>query len=307
MKVVHDGTDSLNRGTQMSKFISSSSSKPKNQTTIFLLAAITIAALAAGCSPAKFQMNGQEKGDNGALSDPATPVICDPFSPANIVDPKAGLSGSIYTIDAKQPRYKSSRDYIKYGAELNANLFLDRVYVPTRDFSTGFATSNSTLQDATGATLVEYFGLKLKSTVKLAASDTEGKYQFALLSDDGASMFQVKANGDLEKIVENEGDHSTGLGCATAGIEFTKSSRLPVEISYYQGPRYSIAMVMLWRKVPAAGLSDSACGTSGGDYFDTSTGADRPAFTALKKRGWKPLEAGNFELTSGSNLCAVSQ
>ena len=269
-----------------------------------LVAAFAFMSLSMGCSPAKFQMNGQEKGDNGTL---AAPIICDPFDTANIIDPKSGLSGSIYTIDAKQPRYKSSRDYLKYGTELNANLFLDRVYVPTRDFSTGFATSSSTLQDATGATLVEYFGLKLKSTVKLSATDAEGDYQFALLSDDGSSMYEVKANGDLERIVENEGDHSTGLGCAKTAVPFTKSSRLPVEISYYQGPRYSIAMVMLWRKVTKTGLADSACGTSGGDYFDTSTGAQRPAFAALTKRGWKPLEAANFELTSGSNLCAVSQ
>jgi len=266
------------------------------------------------CAPAKFSMNGLDSNGNPTVtSTGGPPVICDPFDSTNIISATSGLQGSIYYLDASQPRYTNSIDYINNGHKVNADLFMNSVNVPTRIFSYGFVTDGGlTLVDNSNQLLVEYFGLKLDSKIKLGASDDEGDYQLALLADDGATLSLDDGSGTFQQIVGDEGEHPTQFACASHVLSMDRQSRIPIDLTYFQGPRYHIALMMLWRKISAPqSLSDKECGNSGNDYFfsfDQTTGKSvaQPAYLGLLMRGWKPLSAENFELQSGSNKCATT-
>ena len=72
---------------------------------------------------------------------------------------------------------------------------------------------------------------------------------------------------------------------------------LPVEITYYQGPLYNIANVLVWRKASEAG-KDSSCNKIGNHLFwDYRINSEpQPEFTGMQSRGWKILKPGNFKV-----------
>lgn len=166
-------------------------------------------------------------------------------------------------------------------------------------FTEGFASqTNDVLKDDTGAKLIEYFGVKFETIIKLGAADDEGDYEIALLSDDGTTLKQVSGTKDapvLTTIIDNEGDHPTRMGCSKQIVHMTKDSSLPVQLTYYQGPRYHIANVMMWRKASVAG-KDQACGQSGNEYFFDPNNNSVPLkpYNDLVSRGWKVLAKENF-------------
>ncbi|MES2963835.1 MAG: hypothetical protein V4760_08085 [Bdellovibrionota bacterium] len=264
-----------------------------------------------GCDAAEFRMHAADSA--GRLSSPGTqsPYVCDPFE-ATTAKANEGLRGSIHYLDASQPRYTVSSDYVTHGHELDAELYLSRVFAPTRVFDAGFTTDASkVLQDANGQLLFEYFAFNLESQIKLASGVTDGLYLLAIISDVGATLLAEDSSGAMSPLVANEGAHATQMACATQAVAMNSSSRLPISLSYFQGPRHHIAFVLMWRRVAnaAGGLNETECGKSGSTYFfsydaATKTSVPQPAYQDLLARGWKPLAAQNFELASGVNLCA---
>jgi hypothetical protein len=96
------------------------------------------------------------------------------------------------------------------------------------------------------------------------------------------------ADGSVSRVtnLNRDGNHSTGLGCGTAPVTLSSTDSLNVEIDYFQGPRYHIAVTLLWREWTDSGFNpnDPWCGRDGSDlYFDSRTTPSTP------KAGWTDL------------------
>ena len=88
--------------------------------------------------------------------------------------------------------------------------------------------------------VVEDFAIRFRGEL---AIDTPGLYHFGLYADDGAKLY---INGTL--VVDNDGIHGAK---GEKGIITLTTGMYPVEIHYFQGPRYSIALQ--WYYQPPTG------------------------------------------------------
>lgn len=230
---------------------------------------------------------------------PLSKTVCDPFNGDPAAGLDKGIKASLFYLNAGSPRLYSSEDYVNKAQKSNQSLFLADMNVPTRLFSQGFATQvNEVVKDDNGNKLIEYFGLKFETVLKLSDTDEEGYYELALLSDDGSKLKIKTGTGDsavTKTIIDNDGDHETRFGCSKELIYMSRDSAIPVEVTYYQGPRYHIANMLMWRKSTTVG-KDSACGQSGnGRYFNADNGSqEQQAYKDLLSRGWKVVSQDNF-------------
>ncbi|MGE3973626.1 MAG: hypothetical protein AB7F59_03775 [Bdellovibrionales bacterium] len=280
-----------------------------------ILYGLIISVSQLACQPGQDNGSGQSsEGMKLEINPPVEPVVCDPFSNDELVYRQNGLTGKFYYLTDDMPRYNRSSDYINHGVLVDrVTLFLSRLFVPTRAFDLGFTTQEGvTLKTNTGDTLYEYFGLQLESTLMLNASDTHiGDYQFAILSDDGATLsLQPDSNVPFQTLIENENDHPTRFQVATQAVHFDRTTRLPMKLQYYQGPRMHISMVLMWRPWPTnpADVMDPLNGyTTNTDFFDSTQVPSVPQskYNELLGRGWKPLDTKNFLLREIENPCAV--
>lgn len=236
---------------------------------------------------------------------PMNKVVCDPTGGGSGgSSPKQGIKGKLFYKSSGQLVYNRAEDYINHTTQSPVDLFFSEMFVPTRMFSVGFSTQTSgVLKDDQNNTLIEYFGLKMNTTIQLAPNDAEGVYEFALLSDDG-SVMRVKENGSWREIISNDGVHPTKLGCSTTRVTMTRNTKLETEVLYYQGPRFHISNVMLWRKLADgvnAGL-DPKCNVQGNNYWFDPNNNSMPTteYSNLFNRGWNVVSQGNFYLPSES-------
>lgn len=228
---------------------------------------------------------------------PLNKVVCDPFDPG-LPGPNDGLVAELFYRGQGQPSWGSASEYINLGQKSQQKLFFSSLNVPTRAFSIGFPTETGTaVQDDAGNTLNEDFALSFSSVLKLAAQDQEGEYELALLSDDGANMYVRDANGVYQKVVDNDGTHPTRLGCGSR-VQMTRETELVVKLDYYQGPRYHISMIPMWRKVTSSTAAEPRCGQEGNEHWFDSNNNSAPqhAYNSLLTRGWKPIHADNWHL-----------
>ncbi len=249
---------------------------------------------------------------------PLNRLVCEPFgSTATTSTPLNGIRTKLFYRMAGMPRYYTAQQYVDLTQASGKDIFLSQVNVPTRMFDTGFSSqTNDVLKNDSGQTLIEYFGLKMSTAVRLSENDPEGAYEFALLSDDG-SVMKIKNPDETWSVhINNDGDHPTRMGCASNVVNMTRRTRLEVDLTYYQGPRYHISNVLMWRPVPAGSNagSDSECGKSGNNYFfDPNNGSvSLPPYAGLIARGWKVLAPNNFwvvgadlKQTTNYNPCTV--
>lgn len=271
---------------------------------------LLLAALMTACIPSNFSSteDGTKVSDEKFAPDPDS-VICNPFDTGNNGSSIYGLSGSLYYLTPDQPRYGSVRDYIQYGNAFDdTTIYMNRVFVPTRAFDRGFFTEGGELlTTANGDTLYEYFALRMKSRLRLHTTDAEGAYQLAVLSDDG-SILSVDTGAGLTDIVSNDLVTPTKMKCSTVPLVMTRNSKVPMQLDYFQGPRYHIAMVVMWRPFPTnpADVMDPLCEhVSNDDFFDSTQDPSTPqwAYNDLLSRGWKPLETQNYLIEDGINPC----
>ncbi len=234
-------------------------------------------------------------------------TVCDPFTDPGSLDPSYGIHGSIHYLTSDQPHYRSALDYLHFGHDEGVDLYLNSINVPTRNFRQGFQTHSGlqlTLPD--GAPLIEYFSVHADTELALASGDAPGDYQLAMLSDDGSLL---TPSGAPQPLVDDDGVHATKMECATTPVHFADAnSTYPVHLDYFQGPRYSIAWVILWRPWPSnpAEVRDPLCGKwDTTSFFNPATSPSTPGpdYLALVRRGWKPPTSANYKLQSGSNPC----
>lgn len=237
---------------------------------------------------------------------PLNKTVCDPFNDNSTQVMTQGVQGSLYYRTSSMPIMKKAEDYINFTKKSDKTLFFADMNVPTRLFSAGFQTQTTgVLVDDANNKLIEYFGIKFESTLQLSENDEEGDYELALLSDDGTRLKIKDPRTDTwREIIDNDGDHPTRMGCASEVIRMTRRTQIPIEAIYYQGPRYHIANILMWRKASVAG-KDAACGQSGNNLFFNPDKGSEPlkAYKDLLARGWKPVAAENFWLNNTYNPC----
>ncbi|MES2769183.1 MAG: hypothetical protein V4596_08560 [Bdellovibrionota bacterium] len=228
-------------------------------------------------------------------------LVCDPFDggPSNPTDPNygRGLKANLYYLRDDQPRYQHVADYINSGMRADQFLFFTQLNVPTRMFNIGFPTeSGSLVKRDDGQVLQEYFALRLSSVIHLGPDDEPGDYELAILSDDGAIMRLRGSDGQYQTVVDNDGDHPTKMGCGST-ITMTRETQKLMQFDYYQGPRYHISVIPMWRKKVAGQAAEPRCGQSGNNlFFNENTSAPQAAYNDLLSRGWKPLDMDNYSL-----------
>ncbi len=276
-----------------------------------LALALTAAALSvgAGCTrpstqsevaPAEIRMS---KLDVNLY--PINKMVCDPMGPGQ-PDPRSnlGLKAELFWREANQPRTYKVADLIRTGKRSDRSLFFSQLNVPTRLFHMGFLSpTGQAVQDDAQNTLIEFFGLRFKSILRLAPEQQEGLYEFALLSDDGAVLQLRNSEGLYEPHINNDGDHPTRLACGATPVSLNSATELPMVLEYYQGPRYHISLVMLMRKwnperKDLVNGRDSACGLTGNStWFNPDKNSEpQKAYKDLLARGWSPLTHENFAL-----------
>ena len=236
-------------------------------------------------------------------TEPVGGTVCNPFGGGS-AGRDQGLKGELFYLPPNLPKYQNVSSYIENGTRVDATLYFDQVNVPTRPFDAGFiTTAGEVMQTPTGDTLYEWFGIRFQSKIRLTNQDLAGKYQFALLADDGAVMLEKLADGTTRTIVNNDGEHATKFKVATQPITLDHNGELPIEVRYYQGPRMHIAAMVLWREWPEApnAYKDPLDGASGNDkFFNSGVSPSQPlaAYQDLLARGWRPVPAANFFLPS---------
>lgn len=262
---------------------------------------------------------GTEEGGSTAVIDPEldpslnpTRMICDPFETASQQARDRGLFGNLLYLTEDQPRYSTVVDYITNGHIADVVLYLDRLFVQTRPFDRGFVTQTGTQVQIEDQKLFEYFAINVNTELKLGTNEQPGYYQLALLADDGAVLTIIDENGQEKVIVNNDGTHPTKMGCATEPVYLDQNTRIKANLQYYQGPRYHISLVAMWRPWPEAGsenpVNDYYCGKKGNSlYFDFTQNPVVPKtpFYELLSRNWKVLENENYNFPEQTfNPCA---
>lgn len=240
-----------------------------------------------------------------------------------------GVRGQLYYLNSTQPHYTRVTDYFTYGIfaqgidnmtglATNIVLYFNQIFVPTRPFDRGFTMqSGHTLQTEEGNTLYEYFAIRHEGRLQLG-SKPSGLYQLAILSDDGSVLNMDFGNG-YQTVIDNDGNHPTRFGCANAAVQIGSDEKIPYILDYYQGPRYHIALILMWRPWPmsvtdptqpasVAEANDAFCGVYGNSfYFNSNTNPPTPSanYNALLSRGWEPVAPENYLLPSAgqTNPC----
>ncbi len=234
---------------------------------------------------------------------PVTKTVCDPFG--DTPDPRSnqGVKAELWWLPKGTAAQKSVGGVIANGVKSDRDLFFSQLNVPTRMFDLGFASeTGQAVKSDSGETLIENFALRFKSILRLAPDQKAGLYEFALLSDDGAVMKLRGQDGVYRVNVDNDGDHPTRLGCSSNAIQMGPESEIPMNLEYYQGPRYHISLIVLMREVASGADAgkDQACGLTGNEtWFDPGKASkEQKAYKDLLARGWKPLSKENYALAN---------
>lgn len=242
---------------------------------------------------------------------PLNALVCDPMSePTGPVDPGMGLIGSLYYLQPNE-RYYSVPEYLQNGTKSPQKIFYSELNVPTRKFELGFPIeTGGMVKNDNGDDLVEFFALQFSSILVLRPDQQEGLYELALLSDDGAIFKVREQNGQYVAYVTNDGDHPTRFGCGTTPIQMNRESEHVVSIEYYQGPRYHISLIPMWRKITESTQPDPLCGATGNETFFDYNNNSTPTsnYQALLSRGWEPIQPGNYRLPASAafNPCTTA-
>lgn len=236
-------------------------------------------------------------------TEPVGGTVCNPFGGGS-AGRDQGLKGELFYLPPNLPHYQNVSAYIENGTRVDATLYFDQVNVPTRPFDAGFiTTAGEVMKTPTGDTLYEWFGIRFESKIRLTNQDVAGKYQFALIADDGAVLLEKLADGSTRTLVNNDGEHATKFKIATQPVTLDHNGELPIEVRYYQGPRMHIAAMVLWREWPEGtdAYKDPLDGVSGNDtFFNSGVSPSQPQvkYQQLLARGWRPVPAANFFLPS---------
>lgn len=234
---------------------------------------------------------------------PVNKTVCDPFG--DLPDPRSnqGIKAELWWLNKGTPAQSSVGKIIEKGQKSDRTLFFSQLNVPTRIFDLGFASeTGEAIKSDDGSKLIENFALRFKSILKLSPNQRAGLYEFAILSDDGAVMSFRDKDGTYRVNVNNDGNHSTRLGCSSSAVKLDAETEIPMNLEYYQGPRHHISLVVLMREISSESDAgkDQACGIAGNrTWFDPNNSSiELKPFKDLLARGWQPLSNQNYSLAN---------
>jgi hypothetical protein len=226
---------------------------------------------------------------------PPENVVLNPFKNAERTNnPGNGLRAELYY--AGRNLYSLNPDrYLELGTKYDGTLFLDSLSAYPQAFNSGFLTSSDgkPLADTNGQPILEWFGMKIEGKLTLRPEDEEGFYQFAIIVDDGA-IFQDLSEPGMDTTIVDTRDGGM-LHCSLFSLKMTRDKKLPIRVKYFQGPRYEVALVLLWRKVEPGQLVDRTfCGPTG--HAVPRREKDPGFYEKLESLGWHVLSPANFLL-----------
>lgn len=275
--------------------------------------ALAILMSALSLSLASCKSGTVNEGDTNVGVVPTTPedpfypgaFVCEAFEEGNpVTDINQGLVGEIFYLTEEMPRCTTVTDCIDLGVAITGvSLYFNTINVPTRPFDRGFVTSDGeVLTTEKGDTLYEYFGFRIQSDFVLKSTDATGLYEFATLTDDGSILYL-----DGNVVVNNDGDHPTQMGCGPDPVYLETGKRYPLKFEYYQGPKYHIAAIVLYRPYDPLRAPEPECGKNGNArYFDSTQDPPAPqsAYLGLLDRGWIVASPSNYKVPEGIlNMC----
>lgn len=236
-------------------------------------------------------------------------TVCNPLNQSStpVTVPSQGLKAQLWSLPSGSTIYHDVESMIQYGVPSDKNLFFSDIFVPTRMFTEGFPLqSGGSVKTDAGQTLIEYFALRYTGLLHLGPNEAEGDYQIGMLSDDGAIM--TLSDGQNQYVLNNDGDHPTKMGCGPV-VHMTRSTQLSLQLDYYQGPRYHIALVPMWRMVNTSNPSDPLCNQNGNSLFFDPNNNSMPllAYNQLASRGWYPLGVANYSLAPEADYNPCTQ
>jgi hypothetical protein len=135
----------------------------------------------------------------------------------------AGLRGLVYFLE---PETLALPDFEKLKPV--GTIYTNFLYIPPREFSEGFPGVTDRF---------EWFAIDY--TGRFFISDP-GRYEFVLISDDGSKLYI-----DEQVVIDNNGHHSP---FKKGGATELSNGVHSIRISYFQGPRFMIALVLGVRK-----------------------------------------------------------
>jgi PA14 domain len=135
-----------------------------------------------------------------------------------VVIPSA-LQGRIYNLRTGTKRLPNFRKMKAVGS-----IYTPSLNIPPQDFREGFP----------GVTKrTEWFAIDYKGRFWV---ETPGEYKFSLLADDGANLYI-----DERKVIDNDGNHAPRESAGTIKLGHGAHD---IRVSYFQGPRYHVALVL---------------------------------------------------------------
>lgn len=177
-----------------------------------------------------FLIANEESNESGSDSPFSSAVALSP-TPTNSapsVNPpsvrRQGLLGEVFALEYGT-RYLPKFDEIS--TPPIGRIFAATIDVPNRSYRYGYPGLDG---------LVEWFAIRFAGSLRI---DTAGEYRFRLNSDDGSKLY---IDGIL--IINNDGTH-WNLERYSEGI-LLEAGDHEIVIEYFQGPRYDIALQLLW-------------------------------------------------------------
>lgn len=138
--------------------------------------------------------------------------------------PGHGFIGEVFVFGHPISRMPNFDSLLPVNTFITANL-----NVATRYYTIGFPMPDM-------PPVSENFAIRFRAELK---TDTPGIYTFTLSSDDGSQLY---INGKL--VIDNDGIHGTVSKQGSIKLDIGIH---PVEIHYFQGPRYRIALQWLYQ------------------------------------------------------------
>lgn len=237
-------------------------------------------------------------------------TVCDPLSNGmGGNDSSKGLTGNIRLLnseyDNKNYRYNLGHYLnLDYSYEVpEKTLFMSSVNVAPRSFDQGFSTQENQVLKINDSPLVEYFNVNLESILKVDNEELAGEYELAIISDDGSRLTIVE-NEEVgpSQIIRSDNAHAPKFLCSSNSsdeikyVDLSLGKSIPIKINYFQGPRYRIALQLIWRKKTENQAKSKFC----------NQGMDN-GVQAAQSEGWEPIPSSVFNLPGSIiNTCVES-
>ena len=228
--------------------------------------------------------------------------------PRSALVPGHNCSATVFPVGAT-----NVDDYVgQAGWDSGLTIAMSQLNVPPQPFTNGFQTSSGKLLTVPGTNqpLIEWFGLELEGRFRLHLGEAPGQYQIAVISDDGSKVeYDPTDSGAYRPLIDDQtpsigiqtatgclpGGQSARMGCSKVfndtstitTLDMTSTNVIPLRVRWYQGPRTQLALMLMYRKVPAAGVGDVNC---------ESTVSGLPnLLPTMNMNGWQIITSANLD------------